>query len=85
MHLPETSDGRGGLGEFRCAFSMWMSLTQRKVAKYETHSIAHRLLYRFDLGIRRAAVRAFEIAVFDEYDPRITRSLDVVAFPDWRF
>jgi hypothetical protein len=83
MHLPEAPGRRGGLGEFRRAFSVRMSLTQRKVTKNKTQSIAHLFLHCLDLGIGLATVRAFEVAVFDEYYPRITRPLDVIAFADW--
>jgi hypothetical protein len=83
VHLPEPALGRGAFGGFRGVLRVRMALAQWKVPEDKTQRRSQPALHLFDDRIGAAAVGTFVVAVFDEGDCRIRRTLSVVARANW--
>src|SRR5439155_9834188 len=81
VHLPELALRSRSFGGLRRVLRVGVALAQREVAVHESQSATHPLLDRFDDGVRAPAVRALVVAVLDQRNRRICRTLDVVALP----
>src|SRR5690242_16621878 len=82
VHRPEFMLSRGRLCGFCGALSMRMHFRERKVPEREAHVMPKVLQQQLDRWISLGAVRALEIAVFDDDDARILRTNDMVRAVD---
>src|SRR5258706_5873714 len=79
VHRPEAVLRACRLGRFGGALGVRVHVAQWKVAIHETQLVARGAADVFDHRMRGAAVRTFEVAVFDHRHGRIHRAADVVA------
>jgi hypothetical protein len=68
VHLPEQAVRSGKLGRLGGALGVRVDYTHRKKLEYESEVLGELPAHQVDDGMRRLAVRAFVIAVFDEGD-----------------
>jgi hypothetical protein len=62
-----------------------MNVAQREMAKDESNAVAEMLQHELDDRMRRAAVRTFVVAVFDQRHRGIRWTENMVTRRDWRF
>src|SRR3989441_4558725 len=82
VQRPELAVLRRRLGQLGSVLRVLVHARQRKMAVDEAQIRSHAALDPFHDGVRRAAVRALEIAILDQRDRRVRRTLDVVARAD---
>src|SRR6516165_1692065 len=75
--------GRGRLGNLRGMLRVRMDLAHREMAECEAELVPERPLQSTDNIQCSAAVRTFEVAIFDQRDQRRARSADVVVRAYW--
>src|SRR3954454_23089369 len=79
VHLPELALGARRLGRLGGGLGARVLGGDRGGAEHEAQPVAHPRLHFLDDRIRGTAVRALVVAVLDQRDRRVRRSLDVVA------
>src|SRR5262249_28658953 len=84
VHLPELPLSGGGLPRFSCALRVRVHLRQREVPEDEAEADAQRLLHLVDDRIGLPAIRALVVAILDQGDRRVLRTLAVISLGNRR-
>src|ERR1700688_5304445 len=85
MHVPELAMCRGKLRGFGGGLCVWMYFSKREVSKDKPQLFSQLLLKRFDDRVCMSTVRAFVVAIFNQSDRGVGRTLRVVSRSDWHF
>src|SRR5580693_8171512 len=78
MHFPKFPVGAGEFSDLCRFHRVWMNLAQREIAKHEAQLVPEMLLQLLHDRVGVAAMRTFVIAVFNQRDRSIVRSLGMV-------
>ncbi len=83
VHLPELALGAGRLGRLGRQLGMEMRRGDGQVTVDVANPITQYLLQLLDVVVDQPAVWALVIAVFDQHDPGVGRTLGMVALAHW--
>src|SRR5580765_1222872 len=82
VHFPESALRGGSLRGLCRVLGVWMALAEREVPKHEAELRSKTPLNFLDDGVRPPAMRAFVVAVFNQRDGGVGRTLRVIARAD---
>src|SRR6202166_1632130 len=83
VHLPKALMSRRVFRRLRGRLCERVRLGQRKVSEHEPELLGKSLLQPLEARKTERAIGTFIVAIFDERDRRVRRTLDVVSRPDW--